>query len=68
MLADYFTNPLQGAFLYKFRDIIMGRVSLFTILEDTFPYKIKESSCKNIPSKDITFRNEHPLKETKKDA
>ena len=35
MLADYFTNPLQGALFFMFRDIIMGRVSPYTLLKDT---------------------------------
>ena len=36
MLADYFTKPLQGELLHKFKDIIMVRVSPFTLSEDTF--------------------------------
>ena len=52
-----FPKSLQGAFFHKFRDIIMGGVIPFTILEDTFPYKIKDSLGKLIPSKDITLGN-----------
>jgi hypothetical protein len=34
MVADYFTKPLQGALFYKFRDQIMGVVSMDTIVGD----------------------------------
>ena len=53
MLADYLINPLQGELFHNFRDIIMGRVGTFTLLEDTFSYKSKESVGKHIPSKYI---------------
>ena len=65
MLADYFTKPLQGDFPHKFRDMIMGRVSTFTLLEDTVSYTRKERVGKQNPSKDITLGTGEPLKETK---
>ena len=65
MLADYFTKPLQGALFHQFRDIIMGRVSPFTLLEDTFSYTIKERVGKKILSKEIPLDTGDPLKETK---
>ena len=66
MLAYYFTKPLQGALFDKFRDVIMGRVSPLTLLEDTFSYTGKESVGKQIPSKEIPSGTGDPLKETKK--
>ena len=48
MLADDSTNLLQVAFFHNFRDIIMGRVSPFTLLENTFSYTIKEHIGKHI--------------------
>ena len=65
MLADYLKNPLQGALFHKFRDILVGRVSTFTLLEGTFLYTRKERVVKHIPSKDIPSGNGEPLKETK---
>ena len=61
MLADYFTIPLQGALFHKFREIIMGRVSPFTLKEDTFSYTIKESVGKQVPQKEIPLNTGEPL-------
>ena len=41
MLAVYFTKPLQGELFHKFQDILMGRVSLYILLEDIVSYSIK---------------------------
>ena len=65
MLDDYFTKPLQGALLHKFREIIMGRFSPFTILENTFSYTSKKLVEKQIPLKEISSGTGEPLKETK---
>ena len=65
MLADYFTKPLQGALFHNFRDIIMGRFSPFTLLEDTFSYTSKKHVGKQILSKEITSGTGETLKETK---
>ena len=65
MLSDYFTKPLQGSLLHKFRDTIMVRVSTLTIPEDKFSYTIKENVGKQIPPKEITSGTGEPLKETK---
>ena len=43
----------------------MGRVSPFTLLENTFSYTSKERVGKQIPSKDIPSGTGEPLKETK---
>ena len=51
MSTDYFMNPLQGEFFHNFRGLIMGRVSLFTIIEDTFSYTSKEHVVTQIPWK-----------------
>ena len=63
ILADSFTNSLQGALFHKFSDIIMGRVGPFTLLEDTFFYKSKERVGKHISSKYIPFGTGKSLKE-----
>ena len=63
MLADYFTKPLQGALFHQFRDIIMGRVSPFTLLEDTFSYTSKERAGKNISLRGNPLGTGEPLKE-----
>jgi hypothetical protein len=34
MIADYFTKPLQGELVYKFRDQILGVVPMETIVGD----------------------------------
>ena len=66
MLADYFTKPLQGALFHNFRDIIMGRVSPFTLLEDAFSYTSKERVGKHFLSKEIPLGGGNLLNETKK--
>ena len=38
MLEDYFKKPLQGELFMKFRDIIIRRVSPYTLLEDKCSY------------------------------
>ena len=50
---------------HKFRDIIIGRVSPFALLKDTFSYTSKERVGKQIPSKYIPSGIGGPLKETK---
>ena len=65
MLADYFTKTLQGEFFHKFRGIITGRVSTFTLIEYTFQYKRKERVGKNIPLKEIPSGIGEPLKDQK---
>ena len=65
MLADYFTKPLQGALFYKFRYIIMGRFSPFTLLEDTFSYTSKKHVGKQIPPKEIPLGTRETMEETK---
>ena len=62
MLAYYFTKPLQGALFHKFRDIIMGKISPYKLLEDKFLYTRKERVGKQIPSKDIILGTREPLK------
>ena len=62
MLADYFKNTLKGEFFHKVRDIIMGRVSPFTLIEDMFSYTRKERVGKQILSKDIILGTREPLK------
>ena len=42
MLAGYFIKPLKVALFHKFRDIIIGRVSPYTILKDIVSYTSKE--------------------------
>ena len=64
MLADYFTKPLQGALLHKFRDISIVRVSTFTLLEDKVSYTSKACVAKHISSKEIPPGTGYPLKET----
>ena len=39
MLADYFTKPLQGRLFHSLRDIIMGKTSIFEMLDQYFPIK-----------------------------
>ena len=51
MLADYFTKPSKGALFHKFRDILMGRISPFTLLEDIFLYTSKDRVGRQIPLK-----------------
>ena len=58
MLAYYFTKTLQGALFHKFREILMVRVSPYTMLKYITPYSIKDRveniiTGKNIPSKEI---------------
>ena len=53
MLADYFTKPLTGALFHKLRDIIMERVSPYTLLEDIVSYSIKGGVVKHTPLKEI---------------
>ena len=65
MLAYYFTNMLHVSLFHKFRNIIMGRVTTFTLLEEIFSYTSNERFGKQIPSKEITLGTEDPLKETK---
>ena len=48
------------------REIIMVRVSTFTIPEDIYSYTSKERFGKQIPSKYIASGTVEPLKETKK--
>ena len=66
MLADYFTKTLQGELFHNFRDIIMGRVSPLTLLEDIFSYTSKDRVEKQIPLKEITLETGEPLKESQK--
>ena len=42
ILSYYFTKPLQGELFHNFRDIIMVRVSPFTIPQYTFSYTSRE--------------------------
>ena len=65
MLADYLIKPLQGALLHKFRDIIMRRVSPFTLLQDELSCTSKDCVGKNIPSRKTPSGTVEPLKETK---
>ena len=37
MLADFYTNPLQGALFKKFRDVIMGLLHTNTLRMSTTP-------------------------------
>ena len=37
MLADFYTNPLQGALLRKFRDVIMGLLHINILRMSTTP-------------------------------
>ena len=62
MLVDYFTKQPQEGLFRKFRDIIMGRVSPFIILEDKFSYTRNERVGKHITSKDIPSFTGYPLK------
>ena len=62
MLDDYFTNTLQRALFHKFRDIVMGKSSLFTLIENTFLYTITERVGKQIPPKEIPLGTVDPLK------
>ncbi len=39
MLGDLFTKPLQGNLFRRFREIVMGRVSIEEIIEFTNPIK-----------------------------
>ena len=39
MLADYFTKPLQGKLFHSLRNIIMGNVSIFELMEQYLPLK-----------------------------
>ena len=43
----------------------MGRVNLFTLIEDTFSYTSKDSFGKQIPSKEIPSGTRETMKETK---
>ena len=62
MLADYFIKPLQGSLFCKLQDIIMGRVSPYTLLEDIDWYSSKECAGKQISVKDIPPKWGKPLK------
>ena len=53
MLADNFTKPLQGALFHRLRDIIMERVSSYTLPEDIASYSINERVGKQIPAREI---------------
>ena len=61
MLAYYSTKPLQGELFHKFRNIILGGVIPFTLLEDTFSYTSKEGVGKHIPSEYILSGTGEPL-------
>ena len=64
MLDGYSTKTLHRSLFHKIKDIIMGRVSTFTLLEETFSYKSKEHVGKHITSKEITLGTGESLKET----
>ena len=41
ILADYFTKPLQGGLFHMFKEIVMGRASLYKLIEDMVSYSRK---------------------------
>ena len=41
ILADYFTKPLQGGLFHMFKEIVMGRSSLYKLIEDMVSYSRK---------------------------
>ena len=59
-------NDMQGALFHRFRDIIMVRVSTYTLLKDITSYSSKERVKNQIPGKQIPPKKQIPSKEPKR--
>ena len=57
MLADFFTNPLQGNLFRFFRDILMGYVSIEEIIKDDIEMKERIGFSVENPILENTSRN-----------
>jgi hypothetical protein len=68
MVADYFTKPLQGELFYKFRDQIMGVVSMDTVTGDhrsVLDEKCKYPVSSNKPKTPSTLQPKSAHKKSK---
>ena len=48
MVADFFTNPLQGELYRFFRNIVMGYVSIVDVISGLVENKERVGKCDNI--------------------
>ena len=57
MVADFMTKPLQGSIFKKFRDLIMGSLSMKEAAKAVIRDSVKENDREGLTQKDMRHRS-----------